>query len=160
VLVLVHTCRRVRADALRARGHSALVASLDEAYVELDRANFVINALVQERKERNSLRIEYCYVFDDRPMIALKRKRGFRLKAGDSLIVVAQDIGRVLGEFEVTEDAGDRYLARSSGPVDALWLGYMKQAGTARSEPPPYALAMRLSVEEDADGTGNTESTT
>lgn len=179
--VLVHLGRRNRAVARRARGYNAVVTSLDEtkseldrakdeakseldrakdeANSELDRANSVIDALVLERQERNSFRIAYCYVYDDKPMIALERKRGVRLKVGDSLTVIAPDLG-ALGTFEVIDDAGKQCRARSSGPINALWHGSMKQVGAARSEPPIRALAMRLSVEEDADDRENTESTT
>jgi hypothetical protein len=159
VLVLGHICRRDRAFVRRARAYGALVTSLDEANVGLDRANSVINELVLERQERNSFRIAYCCVLEGKPMIALERKRGVRLKVGDSLTVIAPDLG-ALGTFEVIDDAGKQCRALSAGPMNALWLGNMKRAGAAHSEPPLLALAMRFSVEEDGDDRKNTENTT
>ena len=158
-VVLRHIWRRDRAFARRARAYGVLVTSLGDANYELDRANSVINELVRERHERSSLRIAYCYLYDGNPMIALERKRGFRVKVGDSLTVVDLDAGRVLGTFEVTEDGGNLCRARSSGSMDALWLGYMKKSGPVHSEPPPNALAIRLSVEENGDAKENAEST-
>ena len=159
VFVLRHVWRRNRAFIRRARAYGALVTSLDESNFELDRANSAIKELVLERQERNSFRIAYGFVLDGKPIIALERKRGVRLKVGDSLTVIASDLG-VLGTFEVIDDAGKQYRARSTGPMDALWLGSMKQAGAAHSEPPILAVAIRLSVEEDGDARENTESTT
>ncbi len=168
--VLVHLGRRDRAVARRARGYNAVVTSLDETKAELDRAkdeakseldrgNSVIDALVRERQERNCFRIAFCYISDGKPMIALERKRGVRLKVGDSLTMFAPDLG-VLGTFEVIDDAGQQCRALGFGPIDALWLGSMKQAGATRSEPPMLAVAMRLSVEEDSDDRENAESAT
>lgn len=148
--VLRYVWRRDRVFARRARSYGAVVASLDETNFKLDRANSVINKLVLERDERNSFRIAYCCIVDDKPMIALERKRGARLKVGDTLTVVAPDLG-FLGTFEVIDDAGKQCRAITSGPMNALWLGSMKQAGAIHSEPPILALAMRLSVEGDDD---------
>lgn len=156
--ILLHAWRLNRVFARRARAYGAVVTSLDETTFKLDRANSVINELVQERQERNSFQIAYCYFVDDKPMIALERKRGVRLKVGDTLAVIAPDLG-VLGTFDVIDDAGRQCRAVSSGPMDALWLGSMKQAGAIHSEPPLLALAMRLSVEGDADDRKKTEST-
>lgn len=156
VLFLLHVWRVDRVFARRARAYGEVVTLLDETTFKLDRANSVINELVQERQERNSFQIAYCYFVDDKPMIALERKRGVRLKVGDTLIVIAPDLG-VLGTFEVIDDAPKQCRAISSGPMDALWLGSMKQAGATRSEPPILAVAMRLSVEGDTDDRENTE---
>lgn len=181
-LALRHVWRRHSVFHRRVRAYGDLVTSLEDANCELhrakeeakseleranneaqsklDRAGALISTLLREREQKNSLRIAYCYVYHGKPLIALKGKRGFSANVGDPFTVVDLEAGNVLGTFEVTEKTGDHWIASGSGHIDALWFGYMKLAGSTRSEPPPNARAIRLSVEEDRDDRENAESTT
>jgi len=123
--------------------------------MELEQSKLLINALMLERENHRSLTVAYCFMFRDSACISLNRKRGFRVKTGDRCTVVDQENGQVLGRFVVIEVRPESYIARAEDHVDPIWLGYMRQAGTAHSSAPPNAAAIFIQLigESDDEGT-------
>ncbi|MFH0983084.1 MAG: hypothetical protein V2A79_16315 [Planctomycetota bacterium] len=162
VIAILHLFRRCRVVLSRARAYPKLTTELAALRTEFDQATSAISALIRDRQERNGFRIAYCYLYQDKPVIALHKKRGPRLETGVTLTVFDQDSGGVLGTFRVTDERGDHCLAIGSGPIDAVWLGYMKKEGTTQSQAPPGALAVYFPNDGDSDGSGegNAETTT
>lgn len=110
-----------------------------------------IDALRQERGSRNIYRIRYCYAYDDRTFIALRKKPGRALTVGTRMVVVDTADNTVMGYF-VVRRVDEHYVCERDGPMDGLWLGNVKQHGTGHSEAPPEAFAVAIS---DTTGDGD-----
>ncbi len=126
----------------RARAYVTIREAYNAILIEQEQSKSLIYALMRERENHRTLRIEYCYFYNERAFIALTRKKGFRVQVGNAFTVVDQENGLVMGDFVITDDKGDCYLAMSPQNIDAVWLGYIRQAGASRSEPPPSAVAL------------------
>lgn len=127
---------------LRSKDYDVIRDSYDEVFSEQQNSKSLINALMRERENRRTLRISHCYCYLGNAYIALTRKKGFRVGVGDSFTVVDQENGQALGDFMITEAQEESYIGKSQGNINAVWFGYIRQAGTARSEPPPTAVAL------------------
>jgi hypothetical protein len=131
-------CRR----ANRFDTHLAYMKSLREKLVS---AQSTISDLVYERQNRNAYAISYCYCYNDRTYIALRKKRGVNIEEGARVAVVDFKTGSVMGDFRGIKDADDHFLCQKEGYMDALWLGNVRQHGSQHSEAPPEALAIVIS---------------
>lgn len=125
----------------RALCYHVLLGRIEILKQELDSTQLFTRLLVEERQGRNVFQIDYCYAYDMRIFIALKKKRGAKIAAEAFISVVDRKTGSTKGEFTVSEVHNTHYLCEKAGFMDAVWLGYVKQQGTNHSEPPPDVLA-------------------
>ena len=149
-----HGYRCLATFVARGRAYLSVLRDLRTVISERDIAYKVVEAMIAERKERGCHAIDYCYMSGNRAMIALKKKRGSRLCNGASLTLV-EDGGVIVGMLTVVKENGSHYHARADAFTDALWLGYMKQAGATQSMSPPGAFAMYLPNQGEANEQGN-----
>lgn len=103
---------------------------------------------LRERQSRRAFRIQHTFIQGDAAYIAIVPKQGIRLSTGQRLYVVGVD-GNFRGTFEVIDDDNPTRHAKSMGDMDALWLGWARQAGAARSDPPVGSTALLLTADGD-----------
>jgi hypothetical protein len=154
IILLLHSTRCVSVFIKRALLYGRLTQAITSLEQRLGASQRSLTALLQERQQRNAFEIAYCYAFDHRTFVALKRKRGRSPTVGTDVAVIEQDSGALIGEFRVHKDADRYHICELVGYIDALWLGNVKQHGTQHSEPPPEAVAWILPgvIGEEHDG--------
>ncbi len=122
--------------------HLSNIQALTEKLIT---AQSIISDLIYERQNRNAYTISYCYCYNDRTFIALRKKHGVSLGVGLKVTVVEPETGSVIGNFRGIKDDNDHLLCQNDGYMDALWLGNVRQHGSQHSEAPPEALAIVIS---------------
>lgn len=144
IILLLHSVRCLNTfikQALQYRQLTQTITSLNQQHGEAQR---LLIALFQERQQRNSFEIAYCFAFEDRTFVALRRKRGRAPTIGSYVTVIDRDSGALIGKFRIQKDSNQYLICELAGYIDALWLGNVKQHGTQHSEPPPEAVAWVL----------------
>ncbi len=111
---------------------------------KLQFTELAVGLLLQERRNRNVFSIAFCYTYEKRTFIALRKKRGATLSEGQKIVVVDTHTQGVIGCFTVRQE-DQHYRCERDGYMDALWLGNIKQSGSQHSEAPPEALAIAIS---------------
>ncbi|MBI1311935.1 hypothetical protein GC176_11635 [bacterium] len=142
-------CTLVRTERLR--DYDALHEAHRQASESLQQATDTISLLMRERQEVRTLRINYCYTYDSKVLMSLRRKAGFKPEVGSAVIVLGRNDGQVYGHFRITEDNGESYTATAQGNIDPLWKGYIVQNGAGRSEAPPESIAVVPRIEDQED---------
>jgi hypothetical protein len=154
IILLSHSARCLNIfikRALHYGQHKQTITSLNQ---QLGEAQRLLIALFQERQQRNSFEIAYCFAFEDRTFVALRRKKGRAPTIGSDVTVIDRDSGALIGKFRIQKDSKQYLICELAGYIDALWLGNVKQHGTQHSEPPPEAVAWVLpgTIGEGNDG--------
>ena len=154
IILLSHSTRCVGVFIKRALRYGRLTQAITSLEQRLGAAQRSLTALLQERQQRNAYEIAYCYAFNHRTFVALRRKRGRAPTVGSDVAVIEQDSSALIGEFRVQKDSDRYHICELVGYIDALWLGNVKQHGTQHSEPPPEVVAWVLpgGIGEEHDG--------
>lgn len=128
----------------RAVNFDALLTEINGLEQKLESAQFAVGRLIQERANRNAYPIVFCYTYENRTFIGLRKKKGPTISDGQKVTVIDTQTGYVMGHFCVMRQTDDHYLCEREGYMDALWLGNIKQHGSQHSEAPPEALAIAI----------------
>jgi hypothetical protein len=142
VVVVPRVVGKLIVFARRALDFDMHLTEIDELKQRVEVANLAIVDLIRGIANRHAYRVAYCYAYQNRTFIALRKKRDSDLSLGERITVVDEQTGSVMGEFQVTEEVDGDYRCERVGYMDALWLGNIKQHGGTHSEAPPEALAL------------------
>lgn len=144
IVLSLHVTTRARVFVRRALRYGAFQDAIESLEGQLGAAERSLSSILEERKRRNAFGVAYCYGFENRTFIALRKKKGPAVTPGAEVAVVEQGSKSLLGKFKVLKDDGSYYVCELDGFMDALWLGHVKQSGAQRSEAPPEAVAWVL----------------
>ena len=144
LVVLAHLVQAIVAFCRRAANFDALLTEINGLEEKLQSTQFAVGKFIQERANRNAYAIDFCYSYENRTFIGLRKKRGPTLSDARKIIVVDAQTDSIMGHFFVTRQTDDHYLCEREGYMDALWLGNIKQHGSQHSEAPPEALAIAI----------------
>lgn len=144
VLVLASfLLRAIRVFVNRARTFSQILQYQCMLEEKLGCLQELIRLLLSDRTNKAYV-IDHCYDYENRTVIALKKKPGPSLSVGQAIAVIDQKDAAPLGKFVVTRSDTEFYLCEVTGYMDPLWLGYVKQAGTTHSQASPSAVAVAI----------------
>jgi len=154
IILLFHSAQCLNVFIKRALRYGQLTQAIISLNQQLGEAQRLLVVLFQERQQRNAFEIIYCYAFEDRTFVALKRKKGRAPVHGSNVTVIDQDSGALIGKFRIQKDFNQYHICELAGYIDALWLGNIKQHGSQHSEAPPDAIAWVLpgTIGEENDG--------
>ena len=125
---------------------------LSDIIEQKDRQIAQAQAIILELWEIAGIRkveIEKTVLYNGQLYVVLRKRRGLRLVVSHKVTVLDINTGGVMGIFEVTEERGNEYWAKSSGVVDAVWLGFVQQSGNTQAPPPPETVAFYVPREVD-----------
>jgi len=143
-ILLSHIARCIRVCIKRASRFEQQSLEIRSLKERLGAAQRALAVILQQRHKQNTFEIAYCYAFNHKTLIALRKKQGRKPTVGASVTVIDQGNGALMGEFRVYRDSGKHFTCELVGYIDVLWLGYVKQHGAGHSEPPPEAVAWVL----------------
>lgn len=146
LILIVYLTRALTIFWRRANHFNTHLVEIESLADQLELAQSTISGLIRERQNKNAYTISYCYCYDDRTFIALRKKRGANVIPGARVIVVDSETGSVMGYFRCIKDANAHFLCQKDGYMDALWLGNIRQHGSQHSEAPPEGLAVVIST--------------
>lgn len=144
LLILLFAARTLSVFCRRAISYKTLLGQISVLEDKLGSTQLAVRWLLQERQNRNAYLIAFCYEYENRTFIALRKKRGRTLSEGQKITVVDTRTDDVIGHFTLTRQENDHYLCERDRYMDALWLGNIKQYGSQHSEAPPEALAIAI----------------
>jgi hypothetical protein len=140
VPALIWLCKAGRVAFQRVRHYSCLYEYAQSTGADLTQAQRRIYGFLQRQVETRASEITGACHRDGKLYITLKKHRGRRLAKGDSLLVLDNEDGKLMGEFEVTEVRADEYYAVGVNAVDPVWLGRVRQQGETRMLPGMVAI--------------------
>lgn len=144
LLLLAFILRYLIAVTNRARALTDAQEKVRALESDLLATRDVVRALLLERSNRRAYTIVHCYIYADRTFIALRKRTGPTLMENQRIAVVDTQTSAVMGHFIYRRTEGENYVCEQDGHMDALWLGFIRQAGTQYSVAPPEALAFAI----------------
>ena len=144
LISVVFALRVVFVFCRRANAFEGLAGQIKALEEKLQSTHLVLGFLIQERENRHAYSVAYCYTYEDRTFIKLRKRRGPTLSEGQKVTVIDSRTSSVIGYFTITRQENEYYLCERDGYIDALWLGNIMQHGSQHSEAPPEALAIAI----------------
>jgi hypothetical protein len=140
--VIIYLYRVADVIYKRVRCYEYLHGLTEQKSEEIIRSRDTITNLLGELIETRSIEIEKVQYFKKHLGLLLKKRRGLNLEVGNEVRVIDMTDGSVMGVFEISEARRTHYIAKSSGSIDAVWLGYIHGTGDGESYAPPNTAAI------------------
>lgn len=150
VAFMVQSSARLIVSIRRAHNYPITLQKLAEARNATEKHKQLITRLLGERRRWLMFAISGAYVFEDRPLIHIEKKRGTTIGTADTFSVVDENSGQHYGTFTYLESRREHYVAESNGDIDPLWHGYLREnPGTEMPVPPGMCAVLHRDLITD-----------
>ena len=146
VHLIVHALKASIVAIKRVFWYRALFNLLEQKMQEATQAKETLLELLQQQTGIRLLEIDKVLYYNGTLYIVIEMEAGINLEIGSKLTVIDRTEGYIMGRFTVSQIRRKQYIAESTGEINALWLGYIRQTGRGETSPPPDTAAVYMSA--------------